>query len=159
MLNSLQYVNISSQWQYDTFAAKAFRALDNLKLKFQTAESEFKKEVLIPVWRGHNWMFDVRKPPGQSERVQNSRLTLSHWALWTLSHNSSPAVISSSSLPRHPLFSTPKTVSCRRERLKHTAKNNQQQSPREADIPRTSTSSVQSSVGAGWRTILWDVGD
>lgn len=44
------------------------------------------------------------KTPGQSERVQNSRLTLSHWALWTLSHNSSPAVISSSSLPCHPFF-------------------------------------------------------
>lgn len=46
------------------------------------------------------------KTPRQSERVQNSRLTLSHWALWTLSHNSSPAVISSSSFPCHPFFST-----------------------------------------------------
>lgn len=57
------------------------------------------------------------KTPRQSEGVQNSRLTLSHWALWTLSHNSSPAVISSSSLPCHPFFSTLKTVSCWRERL------------------------------------------
>lgn len=92
------------------------------------------------------------KTPGQSEREQNSRLTLSHWAPQTLSHNSSPAVISSSSLPCHPLFfsALKKAASRWRERLKPRAKNNRQHWPREADIPRTSTSSARSSVGPVW---------
>lgn len=123
------------------------------------SKRQIQKEVLIPVWMGHNGMFDVRKTPGQSKRVQNSRLTLSHWALWKLSHNSSPAVISSSSSACHPFFSTLKTVSCWRKRLKPAAKNNRRYSPRGADIPRTSTSSIQSSVGRGLRTILRNAGN
>lgn len=62
----------------------------------------------------------------QSEGVQNSRLTLSHWALWKLSHNSAPAVISSSSLPCHPLFQYWRQFPASRARLKPAAKNNQQ---------------------------------
>lgn len=71
-------------------------------------------------------------------------------------HNSSPAVISSSSLPCHPLFFQlrRRRFPARRERPKPTAKNNRQPPPREARIPRTSTSSVRSSVGTGLRTML-----
>lgn len=153
VLNSLPCVSISSvliRWQYSKFLAKAFEPPDNLKLKFQTARSKSKRSfnsslegTQLDVW--------CEKTPGQSERVQNSRLTLSHWALWKLSHNNSPAVISSSSLPCHPFFQRWRKFPCSRE--------NQQHSPREADIPRTSTSAIRSSVGPGLRTILWNVGD
>lgn len=77
------------------------------KTTFQPDASDSKKQiqtdVLIPLWRGRDWMFDVRKLWG-NQRVQNSRLTLSHRALWKLSQDSSPAVISPSSLPCHPFF-------------------------------------------------------
>lgn len=73
-------------------------------------------------------MLDVRKLPGTlREREQSSRFTLSHWALWKLSHNSSPAVISSSSLPCHTFFSMLGTVSCWRKRLKLNAKDTRQE--------------------------------
>lgn len=116
MLNPLQCVNISSVlklWQYEKFLAKAAtEALeDNLRLKFQTARSKFQKEVFNSSLEGTRRDVWCEKTRGQSERVQNSRLTLSHWALWKLSHNSSPAVISSSSLPCRPLF-----FFCRRQR-------------------------------------------
>lgn len=81
-----------------------------------------------------------------------SRLTLSLWALRALSHNSSPAVISSSSPAPSPLslysflFSSPRgstPVSCRRNwpKTHEGAKNSP--TPKEANLPRTSTSSAK----------------
>lgn len=85
-----------------------------------------KERALIPVWE--RTQPDVwcegrkekkkrkRKVPGNQRECRISRLTLSHWALRALSHNSSPAVISSSSFALSPLFFHGSTqVSCWRK--------------------------------------------
>lgn len=138
----------------------------------QSRRANSKWRLWFSSGRGHKLMFDVR---GRSEgcwgkgeggaclpirrECRISRLTLSLWALRALSHNSSPAVISSSSFAPSPLSlysflffpspygSTP--VSCRRNwpKTHEGAKNNP--TPKEANLPRTSTSSARLHAGSG----------
>lgn len=77
-----------SRWTSDSKPTRGLSSTDSQR-------ATFKKNFLMPVWTGlgiGDWgggggglwlMFDVRgkKLPGQSERVQSSRLTLSHRAL------------------------------------------------------------------------------
>lgn len=151
------YFSISSQWQYETFLAKALKPLDNLKVKFQTARSQIKKKFSFQ--SGGDTTGGLMWENSQALR-ESAEFQINFKPLSPV--NAKPQQLSCCELIL--LFALSPPVfwggfSRWRERLKPTAKNNQQHTPREADIPRTYTSTVRSSVGPALRTMLWNVAD
>lgn len=159
---------LSSRRRRETFRAEAFDALDNRRGWSSTQRAAHSKErALIPVWertqpdvwsegRKEKKKGKKRKVPGKSERVQNFQINFKPLS----PASAKPQQLSCCDLilffcPVTPFFPRLNTSFLLEKTVPKLAgaKNNRRRSPKEANIPRTSTSSVRWCAESAPRTL------